>query len=298
MSEPPPGRRDGAPDVQADRGVIRVVAGVPAEDGAGVKLTRIIGSPQLDMWDPFLLLDRFESENPEDYIAGFPSHPHRGFETVTYLLAGRLRHKDSTGREGVIEAGGVQWMTAARGIVHSEMPEQVEGRLAGFQLWINLPAAKKMSPPGYQEFSAAEIPVVRRGPSVVLRVIAGTTSEGVSGPVQNVPSQPRFYDVELSAGSTFTEPLPPLHAAFVYVVEGTVTVAGTESRGDLPLSKNQLGLLSRGGRVRILAEADSSRLLLVSGKEFAEPVARAGPFVMNTREEVVKAFSDFQSGRF
>lgn len=280
------------------RRVVKMLEGVPAEDGAGVKLTRIIGSPELDMWDPFLLLDRFESDDPEDYIAGFPAHPHRGFETVTYLLAGRLRHKDSTGREGVIEAGGVQWMTAARGIVHSEMPEQVAGRLAGFQLWVNLPAERKMSLPGYQEFSAEEIPLVRREPGVEIRVIAGTTVEGVSGPVKNVPVNPQYLDIRLSAGNVYCEPVPADHAAFLYVIHGSVSVIADQGRNDVTVAAGRLALLGQGALVQICGESTDNRLLLVSGMPIAEPVARSGPFVMNTREEILQAFADYRSGRF
>lgn len=284
-------------DRDHNRRIIRTHAGVAAEDGAGVKLTRIIGSPELDMWDPFLLLDRFESDNPNDYIAGFPPHPHRGFETVTYLLDGRLRHKDSTGREGVIEPGGVQWMTAARGIVHSEMPEQVEGRLAGFQLWVNLPASKKLSPPGYQEFSARDIPTIRREPGVEARIIAGTTSEGIAGPVAGVPTDPQYFDIGLASTAVFSEAVPRTHAAFIYVIEGTVSIIADSDSNDAIVSAGRLGLLGPGEHLQLRAEQSPCRLLLVSGKQLAEPVARSGPFVMNSREEIVQAYNDFQSGR-
>jgi hypothetical protein len=280
------------------RRVVKILQGVPAEDGAGVKLTRIIGTPELDMWDPFLLLDRFESDDPEDYIAGFPAHPHRGFETVTYLLAGRLRHKDSTGREGIIEPGGVQWMTAARGIVHSEMPEQVAGRLAGFQLWVNLPAEKKMSPPGYQEFSAEEIPLIRREPGVEIRVIAGTIAEGVSGPVKNVPVNPQYLDIGLKAGKIYCEPVTPDHAAFIYVIQGSVGVIADRGRDDITVASGRLALLGQGAQVQLCGETPDNRLLLISGMRLAEPVARSGPFVMNTRDEILQAFADYRSGRF
>lgn len=281
-----------------DRSVIRSLRGVPAEDGAGVKLTRIIGSSELGMWDPFLLLDRFESDNPEDYIAGFPPHPHRGFETVTYLLAGRLRHKDSTGREGVIGPGGIQWMTAGRGIVHSEMPEQVEGRLAGFQLWLNLPARDKMTSPRYQEFEAEAIPHEHRGEGVSIRVIAGETSGGTRGPVRDVPTSPRYLDIEMAPGRVFSEPVPEDHAAFIYVIEGGVNVPGDHDVDHRHITAGTLVLLGEGDHVRLSGARPRNRLLLVSARSLNEPVARAGPFVMNTREEVMQAYSDYTSGEF
>ena len=283
---------------QGIRRVVGALRGVPAEDGAGVKLTRIIGSPELNMWDPFLLLDRFESDDPEDYIAGFPPHPHRGFETVTYLLAGRLRHKDSTGREGVIEPGGVQWMTAGRGIVHSEMPEQVEGRLAGFQLWLNLPAGHKMTAPRYQEFDAEAIPLERRGGGVSVRVIAGCTSEGTRGPVEGVPTSPRYLDIELRPDDVFSEPVPADHAAFAYVIEGGVEVIAGRDVNDRRISAGTLALLGEGDRIQLSGSEPRNRLLLVSALRLEEPVARSGPFVMNTRDEIIQAYSDYQAGRF
>lgn len=283
---------------QSIRRVERTLRGVAAEDGAGVKLTRIIGSPELNMWDPFLLLDRFESENPDDYIAGFPSHPHRGFETVTYLLAGRLRHKDSTGREGVIQPGGVQWMTAGRGIVHSEMPEQVEGRLAGFQLWLNLPARDKMTAPRYQEFDAAAIPLEHPSDGVLIRVIAGETGEGTRGPVEGVPTSPRYLDIELRSGAVLTEPVAEDHAAFAYVIEGGVDVLAGRDENDRRITAGTLALLSNGDRIQLSGVEPRNRLLLISARSLGEPVARSGPFVMNSREEIMQAYSDFQSGRF
>ena len=278
--------------------MIRVTSGIETRDGAGVKLTRIIGSPELDMWDPFLLFDRFESEDPDDYIAGFPPHPHRGFETVTYLLAGRLRHKDSTGREGVIEPGGVQWMTAARGIVHSEMPEQVEGRLAGYQLWINLPAADKMSAPAYQEFGAGEIPLIRRDSGAEIRLIAGTTGDGVSGPVRNVPTAPLYLDVCLAPAGTFLEHVPKTHGCFVHVVYGAIDVIAADPADDATVGAGALALLDDGDRIALRSRKGQCRLLLVAGIRLGEPVARSGPFVMNTREEVIRAYDDFRGGRF
>ncbi len=278
----------------AIRELLGITPGIPASDGAGVRLTRIIGSPQLDMLDPLLLLDCFESDDPDDYIAGFPSHPHRGFETVTYLLAGRLRHKDNTGREGVIEPGGVQWMTAARGIIHSEMPEQAEGLLRGFQLWINLPAAEKMSEPGYQEFNSHQIPQERHANGTIVRVIAGTTAAGTQGPATRPSTDPLYLDVDLPAGADFAQAVPASHACVVFVVDGSLDV-GT-SMAALPL--RHLGVLGPGERVQVRAGASASRFLLIAAKRLEEPVARHGPFVMNTEAEIVQAFNDYRSNRF
>jgi len=268
--------------------------GIPASDGAGVRLTRIIGSPQLGMVDPLLLLDCFESDDPDDYIAGFPSHPHRGFETVTYLLAGRLRHKDNTGREGVIEPGGVQWMTAGRGIVHSEMPEQDKGLLRGFQLWINLPAAEKMTAPGYQEFGSDQIPEERLDGGAIVRVIAGTTAAGTTGPAQRPSTDPLYLDIELPAGAELTQPVPAGHACVVFTVDGSVTIGAEGSR----VPARHLGVLGDGAEVQLRAADGPARLLLIAAKRLSEPVARYGPFVMNTQAEIAQAFEDYRSGRF
>ncbi len=267
--------------------------GIPTSDGAGVRMTRIIGSPQLDMVDPLLLLDCFESDNPDDYVAGFPAHPHRGFETVTYLLAGRMRHKDNAGHEGVIEPGGVQWMTAGRGIVHSEMPEQDEGLLRGFQLWINLPATEKMTAPTYQEFDAEDIPVERHANGTVVRVIAGTSAGGTVGPAERPSTAPIYLDVELPAGSTFSQPVPAGHAAVLFTIDGELAV-DPDARL-LPL--RHLGVLGEGDGVVVTAGASPARFLLIAARRLDEPVARHGPFVMNTREEILQAFNDYQRGR-
>jgi redox-sensitive bicupin YhaK (pirin superfamily) len=272
------------------RPVAQVVRGLETSDGAGVRLTRVIGGPQLPLLDPFLLLDDFRSDDPDDYIGGFPAHPHRGFETVTYLLAGRMRHQDSAGHGGIIEAGGVQWMTAGRGIIHSEMPEQENGLLAGFQLWVNLPAAAKMRAPRYQELNAAAIPVETRG-RLQLRVIAGTTSGGVSGPVRELITPVLYLDVTLPRGARFEEPLPAAWNALVYVIAGTVEVA------DRALTVHQLARLGGGDGVAVTA-AEASRLLIIAGQPLGEPVARHGPFVMNTQDELRQAFHDYQAGRF
>jgi redox-sensitive bicupin YhaK (pirin superfamily) len=274
-----------------------VIRGVPATDGAGVELTRVIAQPALPMLDPFLLLDAFRSDQPGDYIAGFPPHPHRGFETVTYLLAGRMRHKDSAGHEGVIEPGGVQWMTAAKGIVHSEMPEQEEGLLEGFQLWVNLPAAHKMDAPAYQEYPAADIPQEQRDSGVVVRVIAGETSLGTRGPVVQPLTEPLYLDVELAPGALLTESVPAHHNAFVYVTGGNLEAEGMDGK-PLQLGRDDLAVLSHGNEVSLHAGSAGARFLLVAGRPLNEPVARGGPFVMNTETEIRQAFDDYDSGRF
>ena len=288
------------PDLERNglRSVVRTLKGVATSDGAGVALTRVIGSPELDMLDPFLLLDEFRSDEPGDYIAGFPDHPHRGFETVTYLLAGRMRHQDNQGHAGVIEAGGIQWMTAGRGIVHSEMPEQEDGLLWGFQLWVNLPAAEKSAAPGYREFAAAAIPTENREKGVAIRAIAGVTASGTTGPVTGVSTQPLYLDVTLAGGATLVEPLAPSHNAFLYVFEGAVEVLAGEVAGDAKVGAGNLAVLATGERVHVAGAGANNRFLLVAGKQLNEPVARSGPFVMNTRQQVMEAFQDFREGRF
>jgi len=274
----------------------QIIKGIPATDGAGVELVRVIGQPSLAMLDPFLLLDTFRSDNPDDYIAGFPPHPHRGFETVTYLLNGRMRHKDNVGHEGVIEAGGIQWMTAGKGIIHSEMPEQEDGLLEGFQLWVNLPAAHKMDPPYYQEYSADHIPQEKR-PGSLIRVITGTTSRGTQGPVIQPLTNPLYLDISLEAGQKFSEPLPAENNSFAYGIEGETLF--TEQPADQSrLNKDQLAILSRVEELQVTAGDGGCRFLLISGKPLNEPVARGGPFVMNTQSEVRQAMADYQSGQF
>lgn len=273
------------------RPVRQLVRGHAAADGAGVRLTRVIGGPQLPLLDPFLLLDHIRSDDPREYIGGFPSHPHRGFETVTYLLAGRVRHEDNAGHAGVIESGGVQWMTAGRGVVHSEMPEQENGLLAGFQLWVNLPAAHKLMPPRYQEFDRRQVPEEARDDGARVRVVAGATARGTAGPVRELVTPALFLDVSLEAGGRLEEPLPGDWNAFVYVIEGSVAIAGTA------VAAGSLAVLGEGGRAALDAAA-ASRLLLVAGRPIGEPVARMGPFVMNTEAELRQAFRDFQAGNF
>jgi len=284
------------PDVpeSASRQVAQVVRGLPTSDGAGVKLTRVIGQPALDMLDPFLMLDEFRSDQANDYLAGFPNHPHRGFETVTYMLAGRMRHGDNQGNSGLLTAGSVQWMTAGRGIVHSEMPEQEDGLMWGFQLWVNLPAKDKMTAPRYQDIAPERIPEVELAPGVTARVIAGRAG-GAIGPVQADATKAVYLDVRLDAGTQAEIELPPGHNAFAYVYEGQARI-GDGSRS--ALSRGDLGVLERGDRVRLAAPEAATRLILVAGKPFNEPVAKYGPFVMNTQQQIVQAIEDFRAGRF
>ncbi|MES9945408.1 MAG: pirin family protein [Candidatus Thiodiazotropha sp.] len=273
------------------RGIKRVVVGQETSDGAGVRLTRVIGGPQLPQFDPFLLLDHFVSDDPNDYIGGFPPHPHRGFETVTYLLAGQVEHRDNAGHTGLLETGGVQWMTAGRGVIHSEMPQQQDGLLSGFQLWVNLPASQKMIDPRYQEFDSQAIPLEERGDGVEVRVVAGQTSQHTTGPVSELVTPALFYDISLPAGSSFIEPLPEPYNGFVYLVEGAVSIEGSKLEG------STLAVLDQGDSVEIAAQ-ESSRLLLVAGQPLDEPIARRGPFVMNNEAELQQAFNDYQEGRF
>jgi redox-sensitive bicupin YhaK (pirin superfamily) len=251
------------------------------------------GDPRMPSVDPFLMLDYFDSPNASDYLAGFPPHPHRGFETVTYMLNGRMRHKDNHGHEGVIETGGVQWMTAGRGIVHSEMPEQTSGLMRGFQLWVNLPAKLKMQAPAYQEHPAASMPVESRDGGVEVKVIAGATSRGTKGPVTVEPTAARYFDLTLPDGATFEEPLGGELAGFVVVHAGTIAFPDGSDVGALGLAE-----LGSGDAVRFTAKGGPARVLVIAGKPIREPVAWHGPFVMNTRDELVAAFEDYQAGRF
>ena len=278
--------------------VIRSLRGLPTSDGAGVRLTRVIGTPQLPDLDPFLMLDEFGTDRPEDYLAGFPNHPHRGFETVTYMLDGRMRHRDNHGNEGVLVPGSVQWMTAGRGLVHSEMPEQVEGRMRGFQLWVNLPARDKMSEPRYQEFAPDRIPLVRPAAGVEVKVIAGRVADA-TGPVYargEASTAPVYLDIALDPGAGWEHALPEGHSAFVYVYEGAAVVGtGDDARR---VAAQELGVLGGGERLALQGGDGGARLILVAGRPLREPIARHGPFVMNTRQELMQAFVDFQEGRF
>jgi len=282
---------------QTYRQVIGKTQGMPASDGAGVRLTRIIGSPQVDYLDPFLMLDYFESTDPNDYIAGFPPHPHRGFETVTYLLAGKMRHKDNKGHEGLIEAGGVQWMTAGKGIIHSEMPEQEDGLMMGFQLWVNLPSYAKMVEASYQEFSPTEIAVENRDDSTTIKIITGQTSQGTVGPVKNNYIQPLMIDVQLEQGSDFTETLEADAQAFIYLISGSLKLQQSEQQSS-DIQAKELAVLSNGNTLKLTATKDNTRFLLVAAQPINEPIARGGPFVMNTQAEIEQAFSDYKNGQF
>jgi quercetin 2,3-dioxygenase len=273
-----------------------VIESVAASDGAGVKLRRSLGSRQNLRFDPFLMLDEFFSDDPDDYLAGFPSHPHRGFETVTYMLDGHMRHEDSFGNRGDLGPGDVQWMTAARGIIHSEMPQQTAGRMRGFQLWINLPAREKMKPAAYRDIPSREIPTVRLAGGGDLRVIAGEFVQGdarVAGPIGGLSTQPLYFDLQLPVAGEIVIPTPLSHNAFLYVYEGDAVV-GNDAR---PLPFRSAGLLTPGAEVRIRAGAQGVRLLLLAGKPIGEPVVQYGPFVMNTAEEIEQAVVDYQRGQ-
>jgi hypothetical protein len=278
-----------------ERRVVSVVTGQPTSEGAGVRLTRTIGTPELDHLDPFLLLDEFKSDRAADYLAGFPDHPHRGFETVTYMLAGAMRHEDHAGNRGDLVAGSVQWMTAGRGIVHSEMPRQADGLMWGFQLWVNLPARDKMMAPRYQDIAPDRIPEATLGEGVRARVIAGEAG-GVRGPVAGIVTEPLYLDVTMTAGSRLAQSLPAGHSAFAYVYEGRAKLGPAE--GAREVAAGQLAILGDGDRVSVTAGDAGARFLLLAARPLREPIARYGPFVMNTREEIVQAVEDYRRGTF
>jgi quercetin 2,3-dioxygenase len=279
------------------RTLTHIINSIPTSDGAGVKLRRSLGSSQTLRHDPFLMLDEFYSDDPDDYLAGFPSHPHRGFETVTYMLDGHMQHKDNFGNTGDLKPGDVQWMTAARGIIHSEMPQQAKGRMRGFQLWLNLPAKEKMKPASYRDIPSREIPVVKLAQGGEAHVIAGTLVQGetrTAGPVngaERVTTDPLYLDVHLPAGAEFTAPIAAGHNAFLYAYEGNATV------GDQAVPNRAAGLLSDGDAVTIKAGAEGARVLLLAAKPLREPVVQYGPFVMNTRDEIEQALEDYQNGQ-
>ena len=270
------------------------IVSAPTSDGAGVRLRRSLGQHQGARLDPFLMLDEFSSDNADDYIAGFPSHPHRGFETVTYMLDGHMLHEDHMGNRGDLLPGGAQWMSAARGIIHSEMPQQESGRMRGFQLWINLPAAEKMKDAGYRDIRPEEIPEATLPGGAQVRVLAGrieTASGAVEGPVTGVTTEPVYIDVSLPAGGRFEHAVPEGHSAFVYVFEGRAVI-GTDT-----LDTHVAGVLTEGDRVEMAAHEGPVRFLLIAGRPIREPVVQYGPFVMNTREEIEQALADYQTGR-
>ena len=278
--------------VQRPRGVERLINGQFVTDGAGVKINRVLTGSLQRRLDPFLMLDAFGSDKPGDYIAGFPEHPHRGFETVSYMIKGSMRHRDSAGNEGLITDGGVQWMTAGRGVAHSEMPEQTDGLMEGFQLWLNLPAKDKMTDPWYRDIPSEQVPGFETASGATVRVIAGE-SHGVAGAVQRAHTEPLYLDVELAANATFEQLLPPGHNAFIYVFRGQVVI----DEQNVPQSR--MAILANNPQadgVRIVA-AQPSRLILIAGRPLNEPIAQHGPFVMNTQEELYQAVEDFRSGR-
>jgi len=280
------------------RPIAQVIEPQPTLEGAGVRLVRSIATARLDYLDPFLLFDHFGSDDPRDYLAGFPMHPHRGIETVTYMLAGEVDHRDTLGNAGAIGAGDVQWMTAGGGIMHEEMPRPHDGRMGGFQLWVNMPAKLKMSAPRYQDVPAATIPVVERDDGARVRVVAGEI-DGVRGPVREIYAEPEYLDVTLPAGVGFEQPVPRGHTAFAYVFEGEGRFGDEARAGDgEAVAHPRLVVFGDGDVVRVRADASPVRFLLVSGAPLGEPIARYGPFVMNTRAEIEQALRDLRDETF
>ena len=279
--------------VEQPRAVERLIAGQAVMDGAGVKINRVLTQPLQRRLDPFLMLDNFGSDEANDYLAGFPNHPHRGFETVTYMIEGRMRHRDSAGNEGLLENGGVQWMTAGRGVIHSEMPEQEAGRMEGFQLWLNLPAKDKMRAPWYKDFNAAEVPSFTTAAGATVRVIAGS-SHGIAGAVQRDGTEPLYLDIELPAGASFSQPLPAGHNAFLYPYRGSVTTGGRQ------VASRSMAIFANDAAtdgVQVAAGgAEPARFILIAGQPLNEPIAQYGPFVMNTQQELQQAVEDFRAG--
>jgi redox-sensitive bicupin YhaK (pirin superfamily) len=279
--------------LRQSRGVDRIIEGVATSDGAGVKLTRVLTGKLHQRLDPFLMLDAFGSDNPDDYIAGFPDHPHRGFETITYMLSGRMRHRDHAGHEGLLKHGDVQWMTAGRGIIHSEIPEQKDGVMEGVQLWLNLAANRKMAEPWYRDIASHEIPEYVTIENVTVRVIAGS-SNGVAGAVTREDTEPMYLDIHLPAGASFSTAVPATHNAFIYVYRGAVKVGVTL------VESHRMAILSNttdADGVTLTATEDA-RLIMIAGKPLNEPIVQYGPFVMNTQEEIHQAMDDFRNGRF
>lgn len=269
----------------------RVLKGFLIREGAGVKLQRYVGADRSNELEPILLFDYFKSDDPLDFEAGFPPHPHRGFETVTYLLEGQITHEDNHGHKGLIGPGDVQWMTAGKGIIHSEMPSSPNGCLHGLQLWLNLPAAKKMQAPHYQEMAAAELPIEKIIPGLTIKVIAGSTSQGTSSPLVDIATAPLFFDVHLSSGSVFEQKIPPRYQAILLVIAGQLSIA------DRSLSKDEFAALSADGMLRVKALHDS-QFIFIAAKKLEESIVRYGPFVMNNQTEIEQAIADFRSGHF
>lgn len=282
-----------AESVDAPRRVQQLVQGVATSDGAGVRLTRVLSQPLQRRLDPFLMLDAFGSDDPDDYIAGFPDHPHRGFETITYMIAGRMQHRDSAGHAGLLENGGVQWMVAGRGVIHSEIPQQEEGVMEGFQLWLNLPAADKMTAPWYRDFPAASLPAFTTPEGVHAIVIAGK-SHGVEGAVQRPVTEPLYLDLHFSGAAEFRQTLPATHNAFVYVYRGSVNI------GETAVPAGRMAILANDEQTNgvVISGAEGARALLIAGKPLNEPIVQYGPFVMNSEGEIREALYDYQAGRF
>lgn len=279
-------------DDHSVRRVERLVRGIATADGAGVRLTRVLTQDLQRRLDPFLMLDAFRNENPDDYIGGFPDHPHRGFETVSYMIAGRMRHHDTAGNAGLLGPGGMQWMIAGSGLIHSELPEQEDGLMEGFQLWLNLPARDKMIAPSYRDIPAEKIPEAVTAEGVRVRVIAGE-SQGIAGAVQRPHTEPLFLDLHLPAGSHFTQAIPSGHNAFAYTYRGCVDIAGTA------VADRHMAILANDGGAAVrIAAAEASRVLLIAGKPLKEPIAQYGPFVMNNGEQIQQAFRDYEAGLF
>ena len=274
------------------RTVEKLVQGHQTSDGAGVRLTRVLTQNLQKRLDPFLMLDAFRNDNPDDYIGGFPDHPHRGFETVTYMLAGRMRHHDSAGNRGLLGPGSAQWMVAGSGLIHSELPEQESGLMEGFQLWLNLPAVDKMCAPNYRAIAAGAIPEYTTANGVHVRVIAGE-SQGTTGAVQRPVTEPLYLDIHLPAGSHFEQAIPPGHNAFAYVYRGRADIAGTA------VNDRQMAIFANDGGSSVRVEAaEDSRLILVAGQPLNEAIAQYGPFVMNTAEQIEQTLRDYRDGKF
>ncbi|MDE0491499.1 pirin family protein [Psychrobacter sp. A3] len=281
--------------VTQSRQIEQLFAGVDTQDGAGVKLTRVLTQQLQQRLDPYLMLDNFKSDNPDDYVAGFPNHPHRGFETITYMITGRMRHRDSAGNEGLLQNGGVQWMTAASGVIHSELPEQEDGAMEGFQLWLNLPAKDKMNDPWYKDFQSEDLPKYTTEDGVDVTVIAGR-SHGVEGAVTRDITEPTYLDIHLPAGTSFSQAIPADHNAFAFVYRGKVEIEGrevpTKTMAILKNDKNADG-------VTITADSsEDTKVILITGRPLREPIVQYGPFVMNSQQEIMQAVTDFQSGKF
>ena len=283
---------DSKATVAQSRTVEQLIAGQETSDGAGVRLTRVLTHNLQRRLDPFLMLDAFGSDNPDDYIAGFPDHPHRGFETVTYMIAGRMLHRDSAGHEGLLQNGGVQWMTAGRGVIHSEIPQQEEGVMEGFQLWLNLHSSEKMIQPWYKDFQDSDLPKLVTEEGVAVTVIAGA-SHGVAGAVTRSITEPLYLDIHLPAGTRFAQPVPAGHNAFVYVYRGEISVAGKR------VPSKRMAILANDAQADgVIIEADAdAKVLLIAGRPLRESIAQYGPFVMNSEAEIYQALSDFREGK-